>query len=625
MSYRQASAVGDVCDVGRLDPRAVAALVALTTGSRRWLGRPADDLAQAHAVDGRWEDAELEAAATVALAQTSWPTVTARLDEADLLGEIVETVLGERVEEGYHAMLRESIETQLALRARDRAVTPAGTKDIRVGVVGAGVAGLAMALELERRGIHYEIFEAGDGVGGVWRVHDYPGCGVDTHPYIYGLETAPTGWRHYDPDRDEILAYLESVAERNSVTQRIRLGSRVSSAQYDESGGRWNMTIEGRDGTSVSACVDVLVSAVGSLSQPKIPDIRGLDDFGGPWFHTSLWRHDLDLSDKHVVLLGNGSSGVQVASYLAGAARSLTIVQRGPTWIAPRIAEAGPVPEAERWAMENHPLYAPLIRFRHIWNYGDKDFPSLVRDPQWSGPGISEANDEVRHLLTKYIRKELADDEDLIAALTPDHPPYAKRLVRDSGWYQAVRQDNVSVINGVIDHIASDRVVLADGTELNADVLVLATGFHGARFLWPMTLQGRDGVAPIAGGVDDVRAYLGCAIPGFPNFFSLHGPNSATAHGGSATQVAEFQAHYICEVIERLRDGTARTVEADARVCSEYNRAMDASLVHMVWSEPGISSRFLNSSGRVVACHPWTLLEFWRMTRQVDQEDFVWT
>ena len=240
---------------------------------------------------------------------------------------------------------------------------------------------------------------------------------------------------------------------------------------------------------------------------------------------------------------------------------------------------------------------------------------------------IIKSNEETPQQLTEYICGQLGKRQDLIDKLVPRYPPYTKRLVVDNGWLKTLTRPNVSLVTEPITAADESGLITADGAHHPLDVLIYATGFHGTRFLWPTEVRGRDGRTPaeIAGQDDNIRAYLGLAMPGFPNFFSLFGPNSSIGHGGGATHIAQCQADYIGQCLEMMLEQGIKTVECKQGVCDAYNRKVDAGLQKMVWSEPGIASRYRNREGRIVSNHPWTLQEFWELTRNVDLDDYVAT
>lgn len=323
-------------------------------------------------------------------------------------------------------------------------------------------------------------------------------------------------------------------------------------------------------------------------------------------------------------MIGNGSSGFQVGPHLAATAAHLTSFQRSPAWTAPNPRATSPVPDEVRWLLRHIPYYAEWHRFALYWSSGDAGYENLVVDPDWDGPGISAANEQVRRQLTTYIRSQVGDRPDLQAKLIPDYPPFTKRMVVDNGWLASLIRPDVELITDEIVEATPDGLLTADGRHHELDVIVFATGFHGTRFLWPTEVRGRSGRTPaeLAGHDDDIRAYLGTVMPDFPNMFSIFGPNSSIGHGGSAIHVAECQADYVAECIHEMIRHDIRIMECRADVCAEYNHAIDRDLEKMVWTEPGVASRYRNQEGRIVTNHPWTLQHFWELTRRPNLADY---
>ena len=498
-----------------------------------------------------------------------------------------------------------------------------------VTVIGAGLAGLCMASKLVRAGFDVVVLERSGGLGGVWFDNSYPGCGVDTHPFEYELADHRDGqWSNAYPSRDEVLRYIDSIADREGLRDLVRLHTRVVAAEWVGGAAQWVLDVADRDGGRRQLRTDVLISAVGSLNQPKPAGIAELDQFKGAVFHTAAWEHDVSLTGRRIGLVGTGSSGIQVARHLADRGQ-LTVFQRSPAWIAPRRSgRAGSeIDAATRWLCREVPHYEEWLRVKLSWELGDKNYGCLVVDPSWAGPhGINESNERLRAELVDYIRGEVGDRPDLLDRLVPDYPPYVKRMVVDNDFYRTLARPGVRLVTEPIQQATATGLTTLDGQHHDLDVLVLANGFRGTQFLWPLELRGRSGRTPadIAGRDDEARAYLGIAMPGFPNFFSLHGPNSGAGHGGSASFVAECQSHYILRCLVAMVEAGARTVECTSEAFDEYNTRLDEGLRSMVWSHDGVESRFRSRSGRVVVNHPWTWHEYWTMTRAPQPDAMRW-
>ena len=265
-------------------------------------------------------------------------------------------------------------------------------------------------------------------------------------------------------------------------------------------------------------------------------------------------------------MIGNGSSGVQLGRALAEQAAHLTAFQRTPHWIVPNKMAQETISPDERRRLREFPYYALWHRFIMFWTGGDLNYPSLVIDRDWPGPGINAENARTRDRLIRYIAEETGGRQDLIEALTPDYPPYVKRMVWDNDWYRTLTRPNVELCTSGIVSADETGVITADGRHHDLDILVFATGFHGTRFLYPMEVRGRSGRTPaeVFGGDDEIRAYLGVAIPDFPNFFRISGPNSSVGHGGSSVFLSEMQAHYIQDCLRYLIERHVAAIQVAA-------------------------------------------------------------
>ncbi|MQA02225.1 MAG: SidA/IucD/PvdA family monooxygenase [Streptosporangiales bacterium] len=610
------------------DPRILAAATALVSGDREVLAAidayldqpPGERRAYVLADD---QDGLVARAATL-FDEHGWRRpATTRLSAAELR-RVMQLVTAPRVGDDYLAKFRHD------LGLDEPATVASDTRwDARIDVVviGAGLSGLAMATRLDELNADYTILEKHEDVGGVWFENTYPGCGLDTHPHVYTWSFAPKNdWPSYYVKRHEMLGYLKDYATNRGLRERVRFGTEVQGAWYDEEQQRWHVhAVDSASGAAREYTVKVLITAVGTLNQPKPPDIPGLDAFAGEVFHTARWRHDVALEGKRIALIGNGSSGVQVAKALAELGE-VTVFQRSPAWIKPRRVKAVDEQIAPEliWLLDELPYYGQLYRFALYWEYGDRMHPYLIKDPAWSGRGTNEASEQLRADLEKYIWEQTGGDAELAAKVTPQYPPYVKRMVIDNDWYKTLTKPNVTLVADRI--VAADESGLrtADGGHHRADVIVVGTGFQAAKFLFPMEVRGRSGRTPgeIAGSSDDARAYLGITLPDFPNLFAIQGPNSSIGHGGGATFVGETQSHYVAEALKLMNAESIAEIECRQATCDAYNAELDKAMEQMVWTEEGVNSRYKNSTGRIVANHPWTLQQYWNMTRKPELDDF---
>ncbi len=498
--------------------------------------------------------------------------------------------------------------------------------DFKVAIIGAGFSGLCAAIRLKQLGIPFEILEKNHDVGGTWLENEYPGCAVDTPNHFYSYSFNPNDkWSRHFSRRDEILGYIGSTTDKYDLRRHIRFGVEVTAATFDEARARWRMTLRSADGATDDTEVNAVISAVGQLNRPSIPPIAGIEQFRGPLFHTAQWDRSVDLRGKRVAIIGTGASAMQTGPTIASDVAKLLVFQRTRHWAANNPNYHKEVSAGNRWAIEHIPYFAKWMRFQLFWAGSDGFHASLKMDPNWTQPDISlnQANHNMREMMIDYIRNELDGDEDLLAKVIPPYPPYGKRMLRDNHWYRMLKRPNVELITDAITRITEDHIVTADGSTHEVDVIIMATGFHASKMLWPMEITGRGGQT-IRGtwGNDDPRAYLGITVPGFPNLFLTYGPNTNLAHGGSIIFHAECQVRYIAQALRDMIENGYSALEVRTEVHDEYNIRLDEACRNMVWAHPGVTSWYKNRHNRVTVTSPWTLLDYWKLTRQFVPQEY---
>jgi 4-hydroxyacetophenone monooxygenase len=549
--------------------------------------------------------------------------------DARLVGAMMNVAVGQEVPDIYKPVLRDEMNFGgLDHRRVEWRRTPgAGELDAFVAViVGAGLSGIAAAIKLQEAGIPYLVIEKNADAGGTWLENVYPGCGVDTpcHFYSYAFEPNPD-WTQYFVKRDELLGYAQKAVEKYGIRNKIRFSEEVTRADYDRERALWIVRTRHSDGREQTLECNVLISAVGALNRPAIPDIPGRASFKGKAFHTAQWDKTADISGRKVALIGTGASGLQVGPAVAPEVERLTIFQRSPHWVINHPLYHADVSPAVRWAMKYIPFYANWFRFQLFWAASDGFHATLKMDPAWTDPkhSLNAANAKLREDLIAHIRSELGDREDLLPKVIPEYPPFGKRMLRDTHWYKMLRRANVELVTGRIDRI-EERAIVSGGVSYPTDILVFATGFQASRMLWPMQIVGKDGVSlRDIWGDDDPRAHLGITVPGFPNFFMIYGPNTNLAHGGSAIFHSECQVRYIMLAIRQLIEGRHRAMEVRQAPFEAYNARLDVALKQMSWSHPSVTNWYKNKSGRVVMNSPWRLVDYRNLTNEIDLSEYI--
>ncbi|MGB7365201.1 MAG: NAD(P)/FAD-dependent oxidoreductase [Rhodococcus sp. (in: high G+C Gram-positive bacteria)] len=533
----------------------------------------------------------------------------------DQLVEMISAAVGEQVPAEFAEMIAED----MGFAVPDaRRAAPSGLSAI---VIGAGVSGMLASIQLHEAGIEHVVLEKNSDVGGGWFENTYPGAGVDTPSHLYSYSFAPRAWTSHFGKRDEVWEYLRDVAAEHGLRDRIRFDTEVSRASYDADNQNW--TVDTAAGDTLTA--DVLITATGQLNRPKLPTITGMDLFEGPIFHTAEWPADLDLAGKRVAIVGSGASAMQVLPAIASTVEHATVFQRSPQWVASSDVYFEPIDDDVNFLMDTLPLYRLWYRARLAWNFNDRVHESLQIDSSWSDPArsVNAVNDGHRRVFTRYIEKQLEGRPDLIEKALPDYPPFGKRMLLDNGWFEALRRDNVTLIAEGVQSMGARNVTAADGTEVEVDVVILATGFETHKLLTPIDVRGRSGTSiREMWGPENAHAYLGITVPDYPNMFITCGPGTVLGHGGSYITIAECQVRYIVDMLSTMTERGLGAVEVKPDTEREYVQAHDEAHSKMIWSHEGMNNWYRNEAGRVVSTLPWRIVDYWQMTRQANLADF---
>ena len=501
--------------------------------------------------------------------------------------------------------------------------------DAHTIVIGCGEAGLLAGIRLAEAGLPFTIVEKNGGPGGTWWENRYPGARVDvgSHFYCYSFEPADH-WTEYFSQHPELREYFDRVMHKRGIDAHCRFHTEVTAATFDEGTGRWAVIVRGADGTVETLDARFVISAVGALNQPRLPDIPGMDDFAGPSFHSARWDPTVGVRGARVALVGAGASGFQIAPAIAGTVEHLTVFQRTAQWMFPNPHYHERVPDGERWAMRHLPFYGRWFRFLTFYPAAGIHIEWSRVDPTYDdsdGQAVSEHNLATRGWFESWIREGVGDDADLLAKVLPDYPATGKRTLQDNGsWLACLRKPNVELVRTGIERIVRDGVVTVDGRHHPADVICYATGFRHNDYLWPMTITGRDGRTLRDEWGDEPRAYLGITIPVFPNLFCLYGPGTNLAHGGSLIFQSECQVHYVMEGLRTILTGGHRTGEPRKDVHDDYAARYEREIAQMVWAHWSVKhTHFKNRDGRIFTVSPWPIPTYWSWTKHFDPDDYV--
>jgi len=542
----------------------------------------------------------------------------------ELLQEMMQWLVCEPVPPEYVPMLLEEME----LDGRDARAVRATPADLPVVIIGCGESGLLAGIRLKEAGIPFTIVEKNAGVGGTWWQNTYPGARVDVGNHFYCYSFEPTDqWTHFFAEQPELQAYFQSVMDKYDIGRHVLWETEVTAASWDDDTATWSVQARDRNGATTTLTARAVISAVGQLNRPHLPDIDGRHDFAGPAFHSSEWDHSVDLRGKRVAMIGAGASGFQIAPTIAGDVDQLTVFQRTAQWMFPNPNYHEAVGPGVQWALRHLPFYGRWYRFLLFWPGCDKGLAAAYVDPDYPDQqkAVSEINEITRIMFTEWITSQVGDDAELLAKVVPDYPATGKRTLQDNGsWLRALTRDNVELVRTGIGRIEPDAVVTEDGTRYPADVIVYATGFQANRMLWPMTIRGRGGEILSERWGERPSAYLGITVPGYPNFFCMYGPGTNLAHGGSLIFHSECQMRYITQCLELLISGGHTSLEPREDKAADWHERSQAEMRKLVWSQPSVKHSFYkNNFGEVHILSPWRLVDYWAWTREPNPDDFV--
>ena len=498
-----------------------------------------------------------------------------------------------------------------------------------VVVIGCGMGGILAGIRLSQAGLPFTIIEKNGGPGGTWWENRYPGARVDvgSHQYCFSFEPAEH-WSEYYCRQPELRKYFDTIVDRYGLRPHCRFDTTVTEATWDDDQALWHLALQRSDGEQDRLEARFVISAVGSLNLPRMPEIEGMDSFAGPSFHSSRWPGDLDVGGTRFALVGAGASGFQIGPALAPEVDRLTIFQRTAQWIIPNPLYHAAVPPGDEWALRHLPFYGRWFRFIMTFAGIAMGIEPYRIDPTHDDPthrSINAANAKRAEALLASMQSLVAERPDLVDKIVPDYPATGKRILQDDGtWLRCLQRPNVEIVRTAIERIVPDGVVTTEGTHYPADVICYATGFRHNEFLGSLRVTGRRGISLRDQWGDEPSAYLGITVPNFPNLFCVYGPGTNLAAGASLFYHAEFQVHYALEAIRETLMSEARWCEVLPRAHQEYVSRYQAEIGQLVWSHPSIEhSHYKNRQGKVFTLSPWPLDLYWEWTRRVEREDYA--
>jgi cation diffusion facilitator CzcD-associated flavoprotein CzcO len=473
-----------------------------------------------------------------------------------------------------------------------------------VAVIGTGFAGLGMAIRLKQEGVEdFVVFERAPEVGGTWRENHYPGCCCDvpSHVYSYSFELNRRWERGFAPQA-EILEYLKHCARKYGVREHIRFNHEVTEAAWDDSERLWRI-----ETLNASHTAGLLVNGGGALSEPKAPDIPGIEDFRGKCFHSARWDHDHDLSGERVGVIGTGASSIQFVPAIQPDVAELHLFQRTPPWVIPRWDHK--ITRVEH-ALLRLPFAPALVRSALYW---------LLESRVWGfrHPRLMKLADR----LGRWHLKRQVSDPELRRKLLPDYVMGCKRILISDNYYPALDQPNVQLVTDPIAEVREHSIVTRDGTEHALDTIIFGTGFEVTKPPIAKRIRGKDGRTLAEHWSISMAAYKGTFVAGFPNFVMMTGPNTGLGHN-SMVYMIESQLNYVIGALAAMRAHGADTLEVREDAVTEYGERLEAAMDGTVWTAGRCASWYLDDTGRNTTLWPSFSYKFRRVTREFDEAPY---
>lgn len=482
------------------------------------------------------------------------------------------------------------------------------SKKPSVAVIGAGLGGLCAGIKLKEAGIdNIVILEKGAKVGGTWRDNSYPGCCCDVPVALYQFSFAPSlSWSYLFPRHDEIQRYTEDLTDRFGLRSHLHLNEETKSAVWDDVRAVWKLTTN--SGNTYEA--NAIVAALGQLNRPQLPDIPGRDSFAGAAFHSARWDHSVKLEGKRVAVIGSAASAVQIIPEVAKVAKHLSVFQRSPNWVIPRLDR--PITDEEKALIMTAPHVATMNRDL-IYQNADHLFWQVF---SWTDVG--------RAAYTRTALDHLAaqvPDEELRKRLTPDYPIGCRRILIADDYYPALMRPNVTLVTDNIARITPTGIETKDGVLHEVDVIVYATGFETTSWHWSVDVVGKGGKHLRDEWAETPQAYLGITVANFPNLFVLYGPNTNLGHN-SITFMLERQAEYVVQAITTMHARNLTTMEVKQSSQDNFNQEQQAALAKTTWADPHCRSWYKNAQGHITQNWSSHTRDFAKATEHVDWEDY---
>ncbi|WP_324643709.1 NAD(P)/FAD-dependent oxidoreductase [Pseudarthrobacter sp. LT1] len=498
-------------------------------------------------------------------------------------------------------------------------------RDFPVLIIGAGIAGIAAAYRYSQAGVPFTVVEDAPTLGGTWAKNTYPGVRLDTPTFGYSYSFAQRGdWPHQFAEGGDVLDYVRDVAERAGLVESIEFSTRLVRLVWDEESRTWQATTRHSGGQERVRSFAAVVSALGQLDRPNIPEFPGAELYRGVTMHSQEWSHDVDYRGKRVAVIGTGASAYQIVPALADEVSGLVLFQRSAPWMLPAPNYHDGVSDTFAWLRRKVPHYAQWYRLWVTLQGIPGRMHTVKAEDGWQGAplSVSAKNQEVREVLIERMKEQFADRPELLENAIPSYPPGAKRMLRDNGvWAAALKSEGTTVVTSGIERFSENGIIDNDGFEHEVDIVVFATGFKPSDYLDEVEVVGRDGVEIHDFWKGDARAYNGVTVPGFPNFFLIYGPNVGGVVAGSLHFMIERAVEFSLRAVHEVLQRGASAIDVKLEALDRFVKWVDAGNRRMAWGQPYVRSWYQNSHGRVSQVWPYTNVEYWEATETVKADD----
>ncbi|MFJ5107551.1 MULTISPECIES: flavin-containing monooxygenase [unclassified Glutamicibacter] len=504
-------------------------------------------------------------------------------------------------------------------------VVPAG-RTFKALIVGSGVAGIAAAHRFAQAGVPFEIIEASDRLGGTWQKNKYPGVRLDTPTFGYSYSFAQKAdWPHQFAQGEEVRSYLQTVAEKAGLSQKIEYGAKLISATWDEAAGVWETAISKQGQETEVRHFNAVISASGQLDIPNVPEFPGQGKFTGIQMHSQEWDVNVDWRGKKVAVIGTGASAYQIVPAIYEEVAELVVFQRNAPWMLPAPTYHAEVSDTFAWLVRKVPCYAQWFRLWTTVLGIQGRFHTVRAEENWSQAplSVSHKNHQVREELIGMLSKQFAGHPELLKHAIPSYPPGAKRMLRDNGvWAKALTAEHATLEVSPISEFTENGIVTADGTNHEVDIVIYATGFKPSDYLDGIEIVGREGTRIHDYWQGDARAHNGVTVPGFPNFFMVYGPNVGGVVAGSLHFMLERASEYALKAVHEVLKRDAKALDVTQAALDRFTAWVDAENRQMAWGQPYVRTWYQNRKGRVSQVWPFTNIEYWEATENVLADEY---